>query len=440
MGSLRRDGQDAELTPQIYLPAAQTGIYPVRLADVAVRGTGGTARARGARARRGRGDRPRAADLARDEPRRGARAQRRAAPLRARAAQRLRAHGALADGARHLRRRGLRRRPAHARARRAHGARRRRAAGSSASWCGACSARCSPASRSACRSPSSPRERWAGCCSRSHPTTRPRSRSCRSSCSSAGSRRGARPGAARDARRPGRRAALGVASGGQVLNSRSPEARASRFCNPDDRALTQDLTPSKKTNTIGAPDIQRRKRALIGTTVCALHASRRSSARAAWARSSAPRTRSSAATSRSRCCPRASRATPERLARFEREARVLASLSHPSIAGIHGLEHERRPALPRDGAGGRRDARRPAAARPARASQEAARLALRIAEALEAAHEKSVVHRDLKPGERHGGRRRSRQGARLRPGQGARHPPALRARRTPRPRTRPRSR
>ena len=40
-GSLRRDGLDAELTPQVYLPAAQTGIYPVRLADVAVRGNGG---------------------------------------------------------------------------------------------------------------------------------------------------------------------------------------------------------------------------------------------------------------------------------------------------------------------------------------------------------------------------------------------------------------
>jgi predicted permease len=41
-GSLRRDGLDAELAPQIYLPAAQPGIYPVRLADVAVRGNGGT--------------------------------------------------------------------------------------------------------------------------------------------------------------------------------------------------------------------------------------------------------------------------------------------------------------------------------------------------------------------------------------------------------------
>jgi predicted permease len=41
VASLRRDGLDAEVTPQIYLPAAQTGIYPVRLADVALRGNGG---------------------------------------------------------------------------------------------------------------------------------------------------------------------------------------------------------------------------------------------------------------------------------------------------------------------------------------------------------------------------------------------------------------
>jgi predicted permease len=41
VGSLRRDGPDEAAAPQIYLPAAQTGIYPVRLADVAVRGAGG---------------------------------------------------------------------------------------------------------------------------------------------------------------------------------------------------------------------------------------------------------------------------------------------------------------------------------------------------------------------------------------------------------------
>jgi len=43
VASLRRDGRAAERTPQVYLPAAQTGIYPVPLADVAVRGAGGAA-------------------------------------------------------------------------------------------------------------------------------------------------------------------------------------------------------------------------------------------------------------------------------------------------------------------------------------------------------------------------------------------------------------
>ena len=41
VGSLHRDGPDAVAAPQIYLPAAQTGLYPVRLSDVALRGSGG---------------------------------------------------------------------------------------------------------------------------------------------------------------------------------------------------------------------------------------------------------------------------------------------------------------------------------------------------------------------------------------------------------------
>jgi predicted permease len=41
VASLRRDGLDAEITPQIYLPAAQTSLYPVPLGDVAIRGNGG---------------------------------------------------------------------------------------------------------------------------------------------------------------------------------------------------------------------------------------------------------------------------------------------------------------------------------------------------------------------------------------------------------------
>jgi serine/threonine protein kinase len=87
---------------------------------------------------------------------------------------------------------------------------------------------------------------------------------------------------------------------------------------------------------------------------------------------------------------------PDRLSRFEREARVLASLNHPNIASIYGLEEF----------GGTRylvlelvegDTLADVVRRGPVPAEEALKLALQIAAAVEAAHEKGVVHRDLKP-------------------------------------------
>jgi serine/threonine protein kinase len=85
-------------------------------------------------------------------------------------------------------------------------------------------------------------------------------------------------------------------------------------------------------------------------------------------------------------------ADPDRLARFTREAQVLAALNHPNIAAIYGVEERALVMELVEGSTlGARLAQGPIG------MEEALEIARQIAEALEVAHEKSITHRDLKP-------------------------------------------
>jgi len=90
------------------------------------------------------------------------------------------------------------------------------------------------------------------------------------------------------------------------------------------------------------------------------------------------------------------RHNPARLARFRREARLLASLNHPNVAAIHGLEEtDGMPVLVLELVEGEDLAARLVRGRVP--IDEALAIARQIVDALAAAHEKSIVHRDLKP-------------------------------------------
>src|SRR5215469_18526693 len=85
--------------------------------------------------------------------------------------------------------------------------------------------------------------------------------------------------------------------------------------------------------------------------------------------------------------PEAFARDPERMARFQREAEVLASLNHPNIAQIHGVEDR---ALVMELVEGES----PKGSMP---FDEAWNIASQMAAGLEYAHDKGIVHRDLKP-------------------------------------------
>jgi len=99
--------------------------------------------------------------------------------------------------------------------------------------------------------------------------------------------------------------------------------------------------------------------------------------------------------------PDAFAADPDRLARFEREAKTLASLNHPHIAAIYGFEKSSGVhALVMELVEGEDLAQRLAGLKVKGHGlplDEAMPIAKQLAEALEAAHEQGIIHRDLKP-------------------------------------------
>src|SRR5438309_2106889 len=87
----------------------------------------------------------------------------------------------------------------------------------------------------------------------------------------------------------------------------------------------------------------------------------------------------------------------DRLSRFQREAKMLASLNHPNIATIHGLEQSNGTNyLVMELVSGETLAER-IKREGAVPVEEALKICAQVTEALEAAHEKGIIHRDLKP-------------------------------------------
>jgi serine/threonine protein kinase len=97
----------------------------------------------------------------------------------------------------------------------------------------------------------------------------------------------------------------------------------------------------------------------------------------------------------------------DRVRRFQQEARAIGALNHPHICQIHDVGPGYLVLEYIDGA----------PLRGPLAPTEAVRLILQVADALDAAHQKGILHRDLKPAKHPSHDGRPREGARLRPGE-----------------------